>query len=250
MDIKIKSTLKELGLTDGEIRVYLALVELGSVTVGPIIDKAQISSSKVYVILEKLIQKGLANYIIKEKTKYFQASQPVSLLDYVELKEKKVKETKVALNDVISKIQVIQEASKETEEARIYRGYKALKTAWLEAIKTIPKKGEYYFISVGYGEDPFLKRFFGSVARELKKKKIKIRGIANVKEKKLYRQFYEKLGYDMKYTKMVWPSDLSVAGNFLIIFVWDKKEPVIYSIQSKTLVKSYLQFLKNIILKI
>ena len=59
MKQKIKGTLRELGLTDGETRVYLALLGKPETTVGPVIDKAQISSSKVYVILEKLIQKGL-----------------------------------------------------------------------------------------------------------------------------------------------------------------------------------------------
>lgn len=249
MDFRIESTLRELGLTDGEIRVYLALVELGSVTVGPIIDRAQVSSSKVYVILEKLIQKGLVHYIVKEKTKYFQASQPVSLIDYADLKEKRIKETKQALQEVVGEIQALQDVKKEVEEAKIYRGYKALKTAWMEAIKTIPAQGEYYFMSVGYGDDPYLKRFFENVAGELKKRKIKIRGIANMKEKKLYQRDYERLGYEMRYTKIVWPSDLSVAGNCLLLLVWDKKEPVVYSLHSQTLVRSYLQFLKAIWLR-
>ena len=36
--------LKEAGLTDGEIKVYLALLELGSSTTGPVIEKSGIAA--------------------------------------------------------------------------------------------------------------------------------------------------------------------------------------------------------------
>lgn len=50
--------LEELGLTKSEIKVYLALLELGQSTTGPVVDKAEIASSKIYEILEKLVNKG------------------------------------------------------------------------------------------------------------------------------------------------------------------------------------------------
>ena len=56
MDTKI---LKEAGLTEGEIKVYLGLLELGLSTTGPIIEKSRIARSIIYQILEKLMQKGL-----------------------------------------------------------------------------------------------------------------------------------------------------------------------------------------------
>ena len=43
--------LEEIGLTKSEIKVYLALLELGSATSGPIVDKSGASSSKIYEIL-------------------------------------------------------------------------------------------------------------------------------------------------------------------------------------------------------
>ena len=49
--------LEEIGLTKSEIKVYLALLELGSSTTGPIVDKSKASSSKIYEILDKLMQK-------------------------------------------------------------------------------------------------------------------------------------------------------------------------------------------------
>ena len=56
MDTKI---LEKIGLTNGESKVYLALLEIGLSSTGQIIEKSQITSSKVYIILQKLEKKGL-----------------------------------------------------------------------------------------------------------------------------------------------------------------------------------------------
>jgi len=51
--------LEEIGLTKGEIKTYLTLLQIGESTTGKIIDEAGISSGKIYEILNKLIRKGL-----------------------------------------------------------------------------------------------------------------------------------------------------------------------------------------------
>ena len=82
--------LEEIGLTKGEIKVYLTLLKLGETTTGKIIEEAQISSGKIYEILEKLIKKGLASFIIREKTKYFSPASPNRIVDYIREKEKEL----------------------------------------------------------------------------------------------------------------------------------------------------------------
>ena len=59
LDEKEKQLLEEIGLTRGEIKVYLTLLKLGETTTGKIIEEAQISSGKIYEILEKLIKKSI-----------------------------------------------------------------------------------------------------------------------------------------------------------------------------------------------
>ena len=82
-----ESLLEKLGLTKGEIKVYLALNTLGESTVGPIGAESKVSKSKIYDILAKLIYKGLVGYIIKDGVKYFLANDPHVILDYMEKKE-------------------------------------------------------------------------------------------------------------------------------------------------------------------
>ena len=121
--------LKEAGLTDGETRVYLALLELGASTIGPILEKSSITRSIIYRILEKLIQKGLVSYIIKEKTKYYQASAPSKLLDYVESREKQLQINKNKIQEMIPQLILKQKLAKKSE-ANIYEGFKGLMTAY------------------------------------------------------------------------------------------------------------------------
>lgn len=240
MDEKIRSALEKVGLSKGEIKVYLALISLGNVTTGPIIKQSKVSSSKVYDILDKLIDKGLVSYSLIEKTKYFQASQPITLLEYIEKKEEEMRETKQEIEGVIKTLE--SKDGIEKEEAKIYKGYKGLKTGFFEAIKSIPNKGEYLFFSTGYGQDPYLQQFFRDLVLKLKEKKVIVKGLANKKEKDLFGSYYKKFGYLMKYTDLNWPSDITIAGDYLITLVWDKKQPTIYVIQSKPLVESYKRF--------
>ena len=75
--------LKKLGLTDGEIKVYLALIRLGETTSGPLVDEAGVSVSKVYSILERLAKKGLASHIVKGNITYWQPASPRIYLDKI-----------------------------------------------------------------------------------------------------------------------------------------------------------------------
>src|SRR3989344_2186615 len=83
--------LENIGLTKGEAKVYLALIELGSTTVGPLVKKANVAYSNIYEILNRLVDKGLVSYIVKSKTKYFQAASPKSFSDYFNKKEQELK---------------------------------------------------------------------------------------------------------------------------------------------------------------
>ncbi|MFQ5621089.1 MAG: TrmB family transcriptional regulator [Candidatus Nanoarchaeia archaeon] len=242
---RIQHALEDLGLTKGEVQVYLALVKLGSSTVGPIVAESGISSSKAYDVLDRLIQRGLATYIIKEKTKYFQATQSQALVDYASTKEQQIKETKEEIINVLPEITAISQEHAD-EEARIFKGYKGIKEAIFEAIKTILEKGTYYFYSTGYGDDPRLQKLFTQLSKELKSRKITIKGLASIREKELFEKVYKKLGYKMRFSKYQWPSDITISGEYVLIFVWKEKEPVIYSLHSPHLVKSYLRFFQDI----
>ena len=87
MDTKI---LEQIGLTESEIKVYFALMKLGSASTGPIIDKAKINHSKIYLVLNKLLDKWLVSFIIKNNVKLYQASDPENLTRYLKTKKESI----------------------------------------------------------------------------------------------------------------------------------------------------------------
>ncbi|OVE74517.1 hypothetical protein BVX95_02290 [archaeon D22] len=135
--------LKEAGLTEGEIKVYLALLEIGSSTTGPIIDNSGIARSFIYQILEKLMQKGLVSYVTKEKTKYYQAADPAKILDYIDERKKSLEENKRKVENLLPELMLKQKSSKDSD-VRVFEGFKGMVTAHENTYNVLSEGDEYY----------------------------------------------------------------------------------------------------------
>ena len=86
MDISI---LEELGLSKGEAKLYLTLLQIGESKVGGIIGKSNMASSAVHNSVNSLINKGIVSYIKKGKIKFYQAVPPKQLIEFIEGKKKR-----------------------------------------------------------------------------------------------------------------------------------------------------------------
>lgn len=123
-----ENILKKIGLTDAETKVFLELIKIDSASASELSKKVNIYRTNVYDILESLIQKGLVSYIIRENKKYFAASKPQKLLDYLKEKEEKLKEQEAQVIKLISLLAKLKTTKKEELKAEIYRGKEGLKT--------------------------------------------------------------------------------------------------------------------------
>lgn len=145
--------LKDIGLTDGEIKVYRALLGLGESTTGPIVDNSGVSVSKVYNILSRLAQKGLVSHIMKGETKYFRAADPQRILDFFEEKERTIAEEKKQLISVIPLLQAQKNSILTEETAQVYDGLRGIQTA-RERSMSVMKKGDEMWI-IGISKTPY-----------------------------------------------------------------------------------------------
>ena len=153
MDTKV---LQNIGLTEGEIRVYLALIELGPSTSGPIVNKSRVSSSKVYNILERLIQKGIISYIIKEKTRYYQAEDPIKIKEYVINKENEIKKQKEEIDKLIPILQLKKRLEKNKNEVQVYKGLGGVQTITEHIYSKLKRGDTWYNIGVpSYQEEKY-----------------------------------------------------------------------------------------------
>jgi len=226
--------LLKLGLTEGEAKVYIALSGLGSSTVGKIVRKSGVAYSNIYDILSRLIDKGVVSYIIKSKTKYFQAASPSNLIDYLDKKEKEISIQKNALKQILPDLEKLQEI-KPQQEAEIYLGKKGLKTAYEKLLKNSTKDDEILFFYIHdelYGEES--NYFYNSII-DLSKIP-KNRGICNENYKKSW--FAKKSSHlKMKFSNIPIPGNIDIINDKVLFVSWGD---TIFSvlIQSQSLTKN------------
>lgn len=145
--------LQEIGLTPGEIKVYLALVKLGETTSGPLVEESNVSVSKIYLVLDRLSKKGLSSHIVKKGVKHFKAAPPSRLLDYLKEKEEKLKEQETNLKDLLPELDLLKGTAITEETAQVYDGLKGIQTA-RERTLNIMKKGDEMWI-IGISKTPY-----------------------------------------------------------------------------------------------
>jgi len=155
--VKIKEALQKIGLTEGESEVYEALVYLGLSSTGAITKKANIASSKTYEVLERLIYKGLVSHVIKNGVKYYDATPPERLIDFLEEKKETLTKSQVEIKKIIPEIKKARKEVQEENKTVVYTGIEGPKIALREAIKE-GKKGEALY-GFGSDEDPYLKYY-------------------------------------------------------------------------------------------
>jgi len=136
-------SIKEAGLTDGEAKVYLAMLKKGQSTVGPIIEESKVANSIIYRILESLIEKGLVSFIIKEKTKYFKAENPKKIIEYIEKNKEKAEANKLKIEKMLPALIAIGDNEGKTS-VQVYEGFKGVQTAYEHYYSKL-KKGEGIF---------------------------------------------------------------------------------------------------------
>src|SRR3989344_7078089 len=206
----MEKILEEIGFTKGEIKVYLTLLELGSTTTGGIIKKSKVSPSKVYDILEKLIQKGVVNYVIKGKVKYFEAASPKRILEYLQEKEEKIKAQEKELNKVLPQLIQKQKLIESIQEAKVYKGWKGVQTAF-NFILEVLKRGENYIGFVATEKEQQSKEvqlFFAKYHKKRYERGLKVSLIANEKTKHIFEGpiYKEFKNFHVKYVKHIVPT--------------------------------------------
>jgi sugar-specific transcriptional regulator TrmB len=139
--------LRDAGLTDGEIKVYLALLELGTSTTGSIIERSGVARSIIHQLLNKLAQKGLVSYITKEKTKHYQASDPQRLLDYIDEREKILQENRAKVQSLLPQLHLHMNSTRPSE-AKIFEGFKGAATVHEDMLNRLSKNEEFFYMGI------------------------------------------------------------------------------------------------------
>jgi len=231
--------LEELGLTKNEVKVYLALLELGSTPAGKLIKKVGMHRGIVYDLIDLLIDKGLVSYVIKANRKYFEANDPERLKEYLESKKQELEKKQMDLDKLIPELQLKRQISKEEQEGTIFKGKKGLKSIFEDILND--KKEWLVFGATGKFKDIF-HAYFIQFHNRRAKSKIPLRIIFKDEIRKQRREIDLKL-CNIKYLpdSYLTPSTTFIYGNKVAIINWST-EPMAFLMRSKQVADSYRSF--------
>ncbi|MEK6893384.1 MAG: helix-turn-helix domain-containing protein [Nanoarchaeota archaeon] len=148
--------LRKVGLSEGEIKVYLVLLTFGSAHLNKIHEKTGIERRNIYDILNKLIERGLVSYMDENKRRSFTAVHPKKLISYLEEKQENLLSIKQEVNKMLPAIIKVFESKKSLIGAEIYRGEEGIKAVWEDSLnyketywigsgRYVPKKFPLFF---------------------------------------------------------------------------------------------------------
>lgn len=235
----VKQALKQIGLTDGEIKVYLALLELGFSTTGKITKKSNISGSKVYEVLERLIQKGMVSFVIKNNIKYFEVTSPKRIIDYLEEKESHIIAEKNSIEKIIPEL-ILKTKSAQKSEVKVFTSWEGLKTVNEDIINSLNRGEEW--LSMGLTEQPEPWEIYFNKRQEARAKKgILHKHLINKKYKSLCEQRkrlpYTKVRFLSEEFEM--PMSTEIYKNKVVIMVLLENAPMAMMIENKAVAKSF-----------
>jgi sugar-specific transcriptional regulator TrmB len=236
--------LRKIGFTDGEIRVYKAILKLSKSTIGPISKAAKVTPSKTYPILDKLIKKGLISKIKHDRTLYFSANNPDRLLTYLDEKKNELENQRQRIEQ---ELPILRSIPKERiTEARVLTGVGGLKTFYEEHNRILLASDKTFRV-FSFEEDwnrEDVKRFIQKQDLIRKKLGINVEVMANKK----IQNYIDPKNYKLvkiKFTEQDIPVGTVVSPSQIALMTW-VEEPIIIVIDSKEIGESYTKFFKSL----
>jgi len=152
------NVLRNLGLSEGEIRIYGALLDLGSASLNRIHESVGIERRNIYDILNKLIEKGLVGYINENKKRFFQVSHPNKIVGYIEEQKHALDETQESVEKELPSLIKKFEFKRPDISAQVYRGNGGIKAVWEDMLN----HKAVYWIGSGRYIPKMLPHFFAN----------------------------------------------------------------------------------------
>jgi len=213
------NVFEALNLSEGEMKVYEALINLGETTTGPLYKEASVSQSKVYEILDRLKKKGLAASIIKSGITHWHPANPSIYLDKARKELDVAKRRKEVLEKELPKL--LKQEHRPKDEAQIFIGYNGFRTALYSFMDSFSSKDEFLvFGSPKPIPEPFYS-FLASYNKERVKKNIHARFLYGEELRKFATELYDLQKTKVRYIESLTPASLAIGNDRIIIFNFD-----------------------------
>ena len=230
-------------LTEGESKVYLALLKIGKSTIGNLLKQSQVSHSKIYDILERLSQKGLISTTTEKNKKTFIAQSPGRIKEILNSKEKEIKDKKEDFEKFLPQLNNLYTTAEPIQEAETLQGIKGIKTFLESSLNDLKKEDLVYVLGAPKEANEKIEAYLLDWHKRRIKKGISCKIIYNSDVEK-----YTKKRKKLPLTEIkFFPQDLNspvvtdILGDKIGIMVYNEK-PFCFSIKNKEIASSYKNY--------
>lgn len=242
------SDLKKIGLTEGEIKIYGALLELGETTRTKLAKKSGISPSKIYDVTNRLIEKGLVSSVKKQGVLHFSATNPERIKDFIEEKEKEIKREKELVDLLIPDLLRKYQKTEEDVDVDVYYGWGGLKTAFITLENSMSKDNESLVFGASIGKDPEQGDiFFNKHQQRVEKRGYKVRIIFNEdmrKRKDRYKYYVNHKIHEIRFLHQQTLTELYIYRDY-VLFLMLLKKPIAIRVKNKEAVDAFRKFFET-----
>lgn len=153
--MQVQTILKNFGLSEKEIAVYLSLIDLGPAPVRQIAAKSKVNRGTTYDILKSLIHLGIVSYYNKESKQYFVAEEPEKLLSSVDQKQEDLLEVRQNIQENLPLLKTLFEKQGGRPVVKFYEGVKGVRQIFEDVLYEVSllKDKSYCLYSSATAED-------------------------------------------------------------------------------------------------
>ena len=236
--------LKKIGLTEGEIKIYAALLELGESTRTKLAKKSGISPSKIYDVANRLLEKGIISSVKKNGVIHFSAADPEKIKDFLHHKEKEIQREKALVDELLPQLLLKYKKTEEETDIEVFYGWDGMETVFNDIVKKL-QPGEFNYI---FGASRGFKSkqadiFFSQYYQKKRKKKFGTKIIFNedMRKNKTRTSIFKEKPNEMKFLHSDTFTEINLYKDTVLIIMLLKK-PLIMRVKSKEAAKSFKSF--------
>lgn len=238
----------KLGLSDAQAKVYELLIKNGNKTAGEISKKTNIKRGLTYNALSELEKKGLISQNKKTKIITFSPNHPETLRDYIENKEKEVRDIKTSFESVLPSIISDFNQISSKPGIRYYEGYAGVTKVFNEFLDNAGKN-KVEILNFSYLEDYMNDKELMKIGMSYAKKRINLKihqktilpdnnkTLDFVKDNTINTEHYEETRY-VNSKKFPFKSDIMIYDNKFLMVSIKNGTPISIIIENEELTKT------------
>lgn len=236
--------LRKIGLTEGEIKVYQALLDAGECTKTKLAKRSGIAPSNIYDVTNRLLEKGIISSVKKNGVTHFSAADPEKLRDFLQHKEEEIEKEKQLVDRLLPTLLARYQQTEEETDIEVLYGWEGMKTAFDAKLKALsPKEFDYVFgASKGY-DSKRADIFFSQYYQKKQKKGFGTKIIFNedVRENEKRIAIFREKPNEMRFLLQDTFTEINLYKNIVLLILLLKK-PIVIKVKNKDAADSFKKF--------